>query len=89
MITFKIEPFRDLQLTFIDMNDLIGDGKKAYKRTMVGPYEDITLEALGIIIDGDNEKPLADDLEKIIKRRGRKYERVDQLGVIFYEERSY
>ena len=89
MVTFKIKPFRDTMLSFVDLNDLIADGKKTYPNTMVGPYEDLTLEALGIIIDGSKEKALADDFEKILKRKGRKYERIDQIGILFYEAREY
>ena len=89
MITFKIKPFRDQELAFHALNDMIADGRKEYKNTMIGPYEDLTLEFFGIIIDGDNEKALSDDFEKIVKRKYKEYTRTDQPGVLFYEAREW
>ena len=89
MITFTIKPKRDLFISFVDLTDLIAESRKQYKNTMVGPFEDIALESFGIIMDGDNEKMLAEDFEKFLKKKERDYIRTDQIGLLYYEERTF
>jgi len=91
MITFKFKKALDGKISLLDLTDLVGDSRKQYKNTMLGPYDDITLEAKGIIIDGEKEKELAEDFEKIIKRKvgEDRYERIDQFGILFYTESTF
>jgi len=88
MITFKINDEKELFKFFLDLNDMVraGDYNKA---VMLGPYNDYCMVKSGIIIDGLGEKQLANDFEELLKKDEVVYKRVNQYGVLWYEERSF
>ncbi len=87
MITFKISDENQQRVALILLQDIIFYGRKTYD-VMVGPYEDFTLVELGIIIDGKDEKKLAEDFGEVLKEKGYVFERTDQIGLQFYEART-
>jgi hypothetical protein len=63
--------------------------EKAYPAgSQIGPFNDFAI-SLGIIIDGAGEVDIGTDFESVLKAKGIEYAREDNLGVLFYENRSY
>ena len=87
MITIKISGDRQTYRAFAELHDLAR--RRKLGAVMIGPYEDFTLLATGIIIDGADEVTLAEAFDEVLKQKDFVFKRKDDLGILFYKDRSY
>ena len=87
MITFKIIGTRSTYRAFAELHDLVR--RRDYTKAMIGPYEDFSLLDIGIIIDGDEEVKLSDAFEELLREKNFLFKRTDEVGVLFYKDRTY
>ena len=85
MIRFRIYK-TNYKKEFLMLMDLLANGN--YKNVMAGPFSNLVIGRTGIIIDGKGEKKLADDYEAELKVNNIIYQREDQYGIIFYQNRK-
>jgi len=87
MITFKFKSPRDSHIGLDAITGLVRD--KAYKDTMIGPYDAYSLITFGVIIDGEEEEKLAEAFKEKLDGGKIFYDRVDELGKTFYKDRRW
>jgi len=91
MVKFKFQSTKDSSLMFFALFDMVraDEDSKRYPDVCIGPFDDLALEVLGIIIDGKSEKLVADDFEELLKKKKVEYQRGNDYGVLYYQKRSY
>lgn len=88
MVRFKICGYQEQDDSFWELCDWIRNCGKQYPNTMLGSFCPKIRSDLGIVIDGDCEKELADDFEKLLLLKGRVYSRSQRLGKLYFRNRT-
>ncbi len=88
MIRFKIRGEQVQEDSFWDLCDWIRNCGKEYPNTMLGSFCPQVRLHCGIVLDGDCEKELADDFEKLLLLKGRVYNRLQRLGRLYFRCRA-
>ena len=86
MIQFTFKKDQEAYKAMTELIEIVH--RKLYPKTMIGPCTDALLLTYGIIIDGNSETVVADQLEAYLKKENIDYGRVKQVGE-FYTMRDW